>query len=383
MEEKEQKKGTPLDSKMYIPVVRQIPARLNGALNDLQKLVDQGLSYDEVVAKADKRIILKEDVDEAFRKKSQKDNKEEEKELNTSNEQNETKTSNVNNEEEVNNEIKDKTEKENEIFTTKQSEENIEKENNNGKEIMLDMEKIRVNPEQARKDFNENAIKELADSIKEYGLLQPILVSKNENEDSYEIVAGERRYRACELLNKKEIKAVVINEDNEERLTLISLIENMQREDLSPVEKAMALSKAMNDFSLTQEELAKKLGKARSTIANMVRILDLDERVLDLFQEKKLSYKQCILLLSIKDKEEQYKKALELINKENSSENSEKESKAENEEELPEIYKQIQSNFQKIFGEDLKFKAKPKTKTVTFKFKTDEEVEKFLQLLQK
>ena len=115
----------------------------------------------------------------------------------------------------------------------------------------------------------------------------------------------------------------------------------------------------------------------------MVRILDLDERVLDLFQEKKLSYKQCILLLSIKNKEEQYKKALELINKENSSENSEKESKAENEEELPEIYKQIQSNFQKIFGEDLKFKAKPKTKTVTFKFKTDEEVEKFLQLLQK
>ena len=383
MEEKEQKKGTPLDSKMYIPVVRQIPARLNGALNDLQKLVDQGLSYDEVVAKADKRIILKEDVDEAFRKKSQKDNKEEEKDINTSNEQNETKTSNVNNEEEVNNEIKDETEKENEMFTTKQSEENIEKENNNGKEIMLDMEKIRVNPEQARKDFNENAIKELADSIKEYGLLQPILVSKNENEDSYEIVAGERRYRACKLLNKKEIKAVIINEDNEERLTLISLIENMQREDLSPVEKAMALSKAMNDFSLTQEELAKKLGKARSTIANMVRILDLDERVLDLFQEKKLSYKQCILLLSIKDKEEQYKKALELINKENSSENSEKESKVENEEELPEIYKQIQSNFQKIFGEDLKFKAKPKTKTVTFKFKTDEEVEKFLQLLQK
>lgn len=140
----------------------------------------------------------------------------------------------------------------------------------------------------------------------------------------------------------------------------------------------------MSKYELTQEELAEKLGKARSTVTNILRILDLDSRVLDLLKEKKLTYKHCKTLLSIKDQEKQYQKALELIENDVSSTKAEEEIKQEEEKEnLPPIYMEIEQKCQNIFGENLKIQAKPKSKTVSFKFKTDEELEKFLNLLKK
>ena len=262
-----------------------------------------------------------------------------------------------------------------EMFIGKHSEEN-----NNFEEI--DINNIYANEEQARKEFNESEINELANSIKRYGLLSPIIVAKT-GDNHYMIVAGERRWRACKSLNLDKIKCQIINNE-EEDLDFISLIENFQRKDLNPIEKAVALNNVMSKYELTQEELAEKLGKARSTVTNILRILDLDSRVLDLLKEKKLTYKHCKTLLSIKDQEKQYQKALELIENDVSSTKAEEEIKQEEEKEnLPPIYMEIEQKCQNIFGENLKIQAKPKSKTVSFKFKTDEELEKFLNLLKK
>ena len=179
------------------------------------------------------------------------------------------------------------------------------------KEIMnVRVDSIFPNTYQPRKFFNEEALNELSQSIKEHGIIQPITVRKIG--EKFELVAGERRWRASKLAGLTEIPAIV-REDDERKNNEIALIENMQREDLNPYEKALGIKNLMTTYGLTQEEIAKKLGKSRSAIANTVRTLNLEPRVLEMAKEGKLTEGHCRALLSITDPEKQYLTAINML----------------------------------------------------------------------
>lgn len=163
---------------------------------------------------------------------------------------------------------------------------------------------------QPRKEFNEELLKELADSIAVHGVIQPIIVRKHE--DKYEIIAGERRWRASKIAGLKEIPCIVRDIDMENAAKL-ALIENIQREDLNPIEEAMAYKRLMEEFDLKQEELGKALGKSRSYITNTIRLLNLDEKIIKYIYEGKLSSGHGKVLLGIKDKKEQLKVCQKII----------------------------------------------------------------------
>ena len=171
----------------------------------------------------------------------------------------------------------------------------------------LKLRDVEPNREQPRKIFDEEALEELANSIKEYGVIQPIIVTKKDN--YYQIVAGERRWRAAKKAGLTEIPAIV-REYDERKNSEIALIENIQRRDLNPIEKARGIKKLMDDYSFTQQQIADKLGFSRSAIANTVRILNLDERVINLALEGKLTEGHCKALLAVEDGEKQYSMAL-------------------------------------------------------------------------
>ena len=160
-----------------------------------------------------------------------------------------------------------------------------EEEAKNASEMELD--KITANPNQPRKNFDEQALKELAESIRQHGVIMPIVVNDN-GDGTYMIIAGERRFRASKLAGQKTIP-VVIRKYGEREVKEISLIENLQREDLNPIEAAMAMKQLMNDYKLTQDELAERIGKSRPAIANTLRLLNLCPEVISLVAEGKLS----------------------------------------------------------------------------------------------
>lgn len=167
--------------------------------------------------------------------------------------------------------------------------------------INIDVNKIIPNKNQPRKIFDEKALEELSQSIKNYGIIQPITVRKI-YDDIYEIVAGERRFKAVKLLNMEAIPAVVI-EVKEEESAAMALIENLQREDLDFIEEAMAFERLIEDFDLNQTQLAEKLGKSQSTIANKMRILKLPESIKQKIREGNLSERHARALLKIEDEE--------------------------------------------------------------------------------
>lgn len=162
----------------------------------------------------------------------------------------------------------------------------------------IDIDKIYTNPNQPRKNFDKESLNELAESIRIHGLIQPIVV--NEMPDGYMIIAGERRFRACKLCGLKEIDAVVKNYSNKQ-IAEIAIIENLQREDLNPVEVAKGIKKLMDEYGLTQEKVAERLGKSRSAIANSLRILTLYPEVLELIEKGKISFGHAKILAAITD----------------------------------------------------------------------------------
>ena len=174
-----------------------------------------------------------------------------------------------------------------------------EEERANAEEMNLD--KITANPNQPRKNFDEQALKELAESIKQHGVIMPIVVNDN-GDGSYMIIAGERRFRASKLAGRATIP-VVIRKYSEKEIKEISLIENLQREDLNPIEAATAMKQLMNDYKLTQDELAERIGKSRPAIANTLRLLNLCPEVMTLVAEGKLSagHARTIVTLSAED----------------------------------------------------------------------------------
>ncbi len=175
--------------------------------------------------------------------------------------------------------------------------------------IELKINDISPNSEQPRKRFNEDALQELADSIKENGVIQPIIVSKRGS--GYRIVAGERRWRASRLAGLKVIPAIVRDLTDQQTMEQ-ALIENIQRQDLNPLEEAFAMDNLMKEHGLTQEALAKKLGKSRPAIANTLRLMNIDESLQDFIRNGDLSAGHARALLAITDKEEQ-KKAADVI----------------------------------------------------------------------
>ena len=167
--------------------------------------------------------------------------------------------------------------------------------------VALNISDIKPNQQQPRSFFDDNSIKELAESIKEQGLLMPILVKKdinNTNNKKFIIIAGERRWRACKSLKMKTINAIVLKKTSEKSDALVAIIENVQREDLSVLEEAIAYDKLTKNYKMKHEEIAKRTGKSRSYITNLLRVLGLNEGVKKLLNEKKISFGHARALLN-------------------------------------------------------------------------------------
>ena len=169
--------------------------------------------------------------------------------------------------------------------------------------VEVNINKVEPNREQPRRKFEEDSLKELADSIKQYGVLQPLIVQQKD--DYYEIIARERRWRASKLAGLKKVP-IIVKEYNDQQVLEIALIENIQREDLDPIEEALAYQRLISDYKLKQEEVADKVFKSRSAITNSMRLLKLDKRVQELLVAKEISSGHARALLAVEDKDRQY-----------------------------------------------------------------------------
>ena len=188
-------------------------------------------------------------------------------------------------------------------------------------ETLVKISKVAPNREQPRKKFDEDALLELSESIKLYGVLQPLLVS--DKKDYYEIVAGERRSRAAKMAGLKEIP-VVIKEFSAQEIVEISLIENIQREDLNPVEEAMAYRRLIDEFKLKQDEIAERVSRSRTAVTNSLRLLKLDARVQQMMVDEMISAGHARALLGISDAEKQYSVAMRIFDEKLSVRETEK-----------------------------------------------------------
>ena len=243
---------------------------------------------------------------------------------------------------------------------------------------------VEPNRNQARKVFDQESLHELADSIKEYGVIQPIVVT--EKEGFYEIIAGERRWRAAKIAGLTEIPAI-IRVNDEKKNKEISLIENVQREDLNPVDKAEGIKVLMQEYSLTQEEMAKILGKSRSGIANTIRILNLCPDVLDLVRKGKLTEAHARNLLAIPEPNKQYAAALRIIENGDSVHSMEVKNKSRlKTKELNErnevLYRDIEDTFQGFFGTKVRIDAGKRSGKIVIPYKNNKELERILELIK-
>ena len=195
-----------------------------------------------------------------------------------------------------------------------------QQETSNG-ERMMKISMIEPNREQPRKKFDEDALQELSESIKQYGILQPLLVS--DKKDYYEIVAGERRWRAAKMAGLKEVP-VVVKEFSTQEIVEISLIENIQREDLNPVEEAMAYKRLIDEFHLKPDEIAERVSKSRTAVTNSMRLLKLDSRVQQMMVDEMISAGHARAILAISDPEQQYNAAMKVFDEKLSVRETEK-----------------------------------------------------------
>lgn len=253
-------------------------------------------------------------------------------------------------------------------------------------EVIQNLKIIDVEPnrDQPRRTFDEESIEELAGSIKEYGVIQPIIVTKQDN--YYQIVAGERRWRASKKAGLSEIPAIV-REYDKQKNSEIALIENIQREDLNPIEKAMAIRELLDTYDLTQQKLADKLGISRSGLANTVRILNLSPEVIELVKEGKLTEGHCKALLAVDDPEKQYQAAIHMIESGDSVREAEKQvrikkKKVSNDRYQP-IYREIETSFRNFFGTKVKLDAKQRSGKIIIQYSSNDELDRILNLINK
>ena len=254
--------------------------------------------------------------------------------------------------------------------------------NENDTLLNLKIMDVEPNRDQPRKNFDEESLNDLADSIKMYGIIQPIVVTQKEG--YYAIVAGERRWRAAKIAGLTEIPAIV-REYDERKNKEIALIENIQREDLNAYEKASGIRALMDDYKLTQEEIAKVLGKSRSSIANSVRILNLDPRVLEFAKEGKLTEGHCKALMAITDGNKQYDAAVRMIEKGETVRQAEQKayrSKAKLDDKYGVIYRDIEDTFQGFFGTKVKINAGKRSGKIIIQYTNNSELERILGLIK-
>ena len=187
--------------------------------------------------------------------------------------------------------------------------------------VLMNINKVEPNREQPRKKFDEDALLELADSIKQFGVLQPLLVV--DRNDYYEIVAGERRWRAAKMAGVKEVP-VIIRKLTEKEIMEISLIENIQREDLNPIEEAQAYKRLLTEFNLKQDEVAERVSKSRTAVTNAMRLLKLNEKVQQMLIDEMLTTGHARALLAIEDQDKQYEVAQKIFDEKLSVRDTEK-----------------------------------------------------------
>lgn len=272
-----------------------------------------------------------------------------------------------------------------------QEPEKKEEDSDIGKELMVKVTSIEPNREQPRKDFNEEAMGELAESMKVYGVLQPLLVQKKG--DYYEIVAGERRWRAAKLAGLKEVP-VVIREYTKQQTMEIALIENVQREDLNAIEEAKAYQRLIQEFELKQEEIAARVGKSRVTITNSMRLLKLDERVQEMLIQNQITGGHARALLTVEDGELQYKLAgkiiaenlsvreIEKIVKSLSKKKNPKEKNVEDES-LTLIFRDLEERMKSAMGTKVSINRKDKNKgRVEIEYYSESELERIVELIE-
>jgi len=252
----------------------------------------------------------------------------------------------------------------------------------------IDIKKIVANDKQPRRDFDESKLDELADSMKHHGVLQPVILRKKGN--TYELVAGERRWRAAAKAGIKKIPAI-IKELSDADVMEIALIENLQREDLNPMEEALAYKSLMDDFGLTQEELSKRVGKSRSQIANTVRLLNLNKEIQDLVSQDKLTAGHARALLSIQDSKERLllankinqealsvRQTEQLVKKITTEHNKEKQQKPK---EINPVIIDITERLQRTLGTRVKIKGNEKRGKIEIEFYSGDELERILETI--
>lgn len=202
--------------------------------------------------------------------------------------------------------------------------EDIDKDNNNEKstgETIVKLSQIEPNRNQPRKNFNEDSLQELADSIKQFGIIQPLIVQKKDN--YYEIIAGERRWRAARIAGVKEVP-VIIKDFSEQEVMEIAIIENIQREDLNPIEEAQAYKRLLEEYNLKQDEVAERVSKSRAAVTNSMRLLKLSEKVQEMLIDEMISSGHARALLAIEDEEMQYNLAVKVMDEKLSVRETEK-----------------------------------------------------------
>lgn len=256
----------------------------------------------------------------------------------------------------------------------------------NSSVLKISMNLIKANKDQPRKSFDPEKISELAQSIKEHGVIQPIILNKED--DTYIVIAGERRFRAAKSIGLSEIPAIIMNIDNKEVLE-ISLIENIQREDLNPIEEAVAYKKLLVDFNLTQEEVSRKVSKSRTAITNCMRLLNLDERVQDYLIDGVITEGHGRAILGLTNKESQYEIAQMVIDDSLSVrqteklvknfENVKKEKVIEKKNDI--YYKDIMNKLENRFGTKVFINSKNKNKgKIEIEYYSEEDFERILEV---
>ncbi len=244
--------------------------------------------------------------------------------------------------------------------------------------------------DQPRKYFDKESLEELSESIRENGLLQPILV-REYGEGRYQIIAGERRFRACKLAGLSEIPAIVLDRDDKSAAQ-IALIENIQREDLNPIEEALAYRSLKDEYEMTQEELSEKIGKSRSAIANSIRLLDLPEAILTMVAARELSAGHARTLLGVKDQDDMLllaqlaaehdisvRQLEEEVKKINRPKKAPKEITAE--EPIVDYFREMELRVQRQLGRKVKIEDKGRKKTVTLYYEDNEDLDELLKAI--
>lgn len=255
-------------------------------------------------------------------------------------------------------------------------------------ETIVKITQVEPNSEQPRKDFDEDALLELADSIKQFGVLQPLLVQKKN--DYYEIIAGERRWRAAKLAGLKEVP-VLIKSYTDQEIVEISLIENIQRENLNPIEEAMAFKRLLEEFHLKQDEVAERVSKSRTAVTNSMRLLKLSDKVKQMIIDDMISTGHARALLAIEDEEQQYLLATKIFDEKLSVRETEKlvkslkNPKKEVKKITPEhqfIYNDIAEKMKSIMGTKVNINAKANGKgKIEIEYYSEEELERIYDLM--